>query len=383
MQIVWFSEIKWDYLKTRKQQIISRKPADLQLLFLEPFVKGRRNFYRLRTEGDIFCATIPFVKTAPTSLWRSVLDRQSARLAVDLVARSRIQSLLHGLKFDPRRVGFVISNIYAADIAIRLPKKFLLYDCNDDHSKFPGMRSWTEAYFYRTSRNADSVFASSRALLEKVSTVRGDARECHYLGNGVDFAHFQNGTADTEQAARQGTPRIGYIGALAPWVDFEATAELARRHPEWEIVLVGPILHKVDEQVLKLTSLPNVFHLPAVSYDRLPGILRQFTLGLIPFRYNELTAGVNPNKLYEYLAAGLPVVSTRFSEEVQKYPDLVKSVDPGDDFVRACEETMKAVSDPGSRSRIAEKARQAARENDWDVIAKKFWDKVREMTDSP
>lgn len=379
MQAVWFSEIKWDYLKTRKQQIISRKPADLQLLFLEPFVKGRRNVFRLRTEGDIYCATIPFVKSAPTFLWRSVLDRQSARLAVDLVARTRIQSLLRRLRFDPSRAGFIISNIYAADIAIRLPKKFLLYDCNDDHSKFPGMRSWTEAYFYRTSRNADSVFASSRALLKKVAGVRGAAGECNYLGNGVDYAHFQNGAGDAGHVEAGAKPRLGYIGALAPWVDFEATAELARRHPEWEIIMVGPMLHRVDEQVLKLTSLPNVFHLAAVSYDRLPEILRQFTLGLIPFRYNELTAGVNPNKLYEYLAAGLPVVSTRFSEEVLDYPEVVKSVDPGDDFVRACEQTIEALADPEKARRIAEKARERARENDWDVIAETFWDRVREM----
>ncbi len=122
-----------------------------------------------------------------------------------------------------------------------------------------------------------------------------------------------------------------------------------------------------------------MFHLAAVSYDRLPEILSQFTLGIIPFRYNELTAGVNPNKLYEYLAAGLPVVSTRFSHEVQKFPEVAKSVDPGDDFVRACEQTMEALADPAKARRIAETARETARQNDWDVIAETFWKKVKEL----
>jgi glycosyltransferase involved in cell wall biosynthesis len=196
-----------------------------------------------------------------------------------------------------------------------------------------------------------------------------------YLGNGVDFDHFQtsNGGQPTEK------PRLGYIGALAPWLDFEVVADLARRHPEWEIVLVGPILNGIEDQVLKLTSAPNVFHLAAVSYDRLPEILSQFNVGLIPFRRNQLTRGVNPNKLYEYLAAGLPVVTTRFSEEVQRYPDLVKAVDPGDEFAAACEDTISALKNKQQAQKMRQSAWRAAQENDWNVIAETFWAKVSQM----
>ncbi|MDH3216515.1 MAG: glycosyltransferase [Candidatus Krumholzibacteria bacterium] len=375
MQIMWFSEIKWDYLRTRKQQIISRKPADVQILYLEPYVRGRRNLFRLRTEGDVFCATIPFIKSAPTFLWRTVLDRRSARRAVDFVARARIKSIVKDLRFDLPEVGLVISNIYAADIALSLPRKFLLYDCNDDHASFPGMRAWTETYFSKTSRNADAVFASSQALLTRVASIRGNRDDCSYLGNGVDFSHFE--TANDRGVHDK--PRFGYIGALAPWLDFAAVDALARRHPEWEVVLVGPILQGVEDQVLKLTSLPNVFHLAAVSYDRLPDILKQFSVGLIPFRCNQLTRGVNPNKLYEYLAAGLPVVSTRFSEEVQNYPDLVKAVDAGEDFVAACEQTIVGLSDGATAQDMREKARQTAKKNDWNLIAEIFWKRVSHM----
>jgi glycosyltransferase involved in cell wall biosynthesis len=168
---------------------------------------------------------------------------------------------------------------------------------------------------------------------------------------------------------------------LAPWVDFDAIADLARRHREWEIVLVGPILHGVEDQLLELTSSPNVFHLAAVSYDRLPEILGQFNVGLIPFRLNQLTRGVNPNKLYEYLAAGLPVVTTRFSEEVLGFPDVVKAVDAGDDFAAACEQTITELNDTGRAEQMRETARRVARENDWNVIAETFWARVSEMSD--
>ncbi len=310
MQIIWFAEIKWDYLKTRKQQIITRKPADTEVLYLEPYTRGRSNAFQLRTEGNLSIATIPFIKSAPTVLWRHVLDRRAARRAIDLFARTRIRDIVKKLHFDPHGVGFITSNIYAADIAVSLPRKFLVYDCNDDHSAFPGLPAWSEAYFTETCRHADAVFASSRALLERVAAVRGGGEGLTYLGNGVDFDRFQAANGH----APQGRVRLGYVGALAPWIDFEAVADLAGRHPDWEIVLVGPILHGAEGDVSKLTSLPNVSHLAAVPYEQLPAILSEFSVGLIPFRLNRLTRGVNPNKLYEYLAAGLPVVATPFSE---------------------------------------------------------------------
>lgn len=382
MKIVWFSEIKWNYLRTRKQQIISRKPDDVQLLFLEPFKRLARNTYRLRAEGPVFCATVPFLKAAPYFPWTTVLDRRSARSLVDLVARKRIEQILNRMDFAPAETGFVVSNIYAAGIVSRLPRKFLLYDCNDDHSSFPGMRSWTQAYFHKTSREADAVFASSQALLEKIVEVRGRADGCAYLGNGVDYAHFQAADGSREPGPAGEKPRLGYIGALAPWFDFDAVEELARRRPGWEVVLVGPVLSGAGKKLAELTALPNVFHLPAVSYDRVPGILAQFTLGLVPFRYNELTRGVNPNKMYEYLACGLPVVATRFSSEVEKFPGVVSAADPGEDLASACDAFVEAVSDRAKAAAIAEHARSIARANDWNAIAAAFWSRVRELMQS-
>jgi glycosyltransferase involved in cell wall biosynthesis len=390
MNVVWFSEIKWNYLKTRKQQIIGRRPPDVQLVFLEPYARSSRNVYRVRGEGGVVCATIPFLKAAPYFPWRTVLDRGSARSAVDFMARKRIEHVLGRLRFKPSETGFIISNIYAANIVSRLHRKFLVYDCNDDHASFPGMRSWTAAYFHKTAREADAVFASSEALFDKVARVRGADHGCRYLGNGVDYEHYQrpflakDDTGSTPGGARVADkPRLGYIGALAPWLDFEALADLARRRPQWEIVLVGPVLLGVEDRVKTLTSLPNVFHLPAVSYDKLPGVLAQFTVGLIPFRYNELTRGVNPNKMYEYLANGLPVVTTRFSTEVAKYPDVVKAVDPGDAFVTACDEFVSALSSGGEGEAIAACARAVARANDWDVIAAAFWKRIGELFGKP
>jgi glycosyltransferase involved in cell wall biosynthesis len=383
MNIVWFSEIKWNYLKTRKQQIISRKPSGVDLLYLEPYVRSSRNPFGLRREGEIRCAMVPFLKSAPHLPWRAVLDHGIARRAVDAAARMRVVQILKSLGFHAADTGVIISNVYAANIVSEIGRKFLLYDCNDDHSSFPGMRPWTGDYFRKTLREADAVFASSEALLRKVVDARGGASGCSYLGNGVDYDHFQRNAGQADAQAGGAKARLGYIGAVAPWFDFDAVADLARRRPQWEIVLVGPVLLGVEERVRALTSLPNVYHLPAVSYDKLPGVLAQFAVGLIPFRYNDLTRGVNPNKMYEYLACGLPVVTTRFSAEVGKFPGVVSAVDPGEGFVRACEDFIDILRTGDESAALAQRARRIARENDWNVIASEFWSEVTRLMNRP
>ncbi len=378
MDIVWFAEIKWDYLKTRKQQIIGRKPDDIRLLYLEPYVRGRQNRFSLRSEGDIFCATVPFIKSAPGGLARFALDRKFMRSAVDTFARFRVERLISQVGFDSKNIGKILSNIYSIYVASSMPGRFLLYDCNDAHTSFPGMPEWSESYYNHVCRSADAIFASARALMKSVSETRGSSRGVEYLGNGVDFARFlspENGKADSAQTVRS---QFIYIGAIAPWVDFGSMRALANQHPEWTIVLVGPVLQGAEQDYENLVSLPNVIRYEPVPYDVVPHVLGRASVALIPFQYNTLTRGVNPNKLYEYLAAGLPVVTTRFSEEVQMYPEVVRPAEPGDEFVTACEEMLQACSGD-SQPRIAEAAKRIARENDWDAIAEAFWQRVKKI----
>jgi glycosyltransferase involved in cell wall biosynthesis len=375
MKIVWFSEIKWDYLRTRKQQIISRKPADVQLLYLEPYVKGRRNMFGLRKEGDIFCATVPFLKSVPGFMWRRVLESRTARKMVEEIVHLRAAKLLKMVKFDEASTGFVISNIYAIDTAMRLERRFLIYDCNDAHDAFPGMPQWTHDYFLRTCTKADAVFASSRTLMERALTLR-NGRDCLHLGNGVEYDRFALNEAALKERASAKKVRLGYLGAIAPWLNFDILIRLAESHPDWEIVLTGPLLLGVEREVERLTALPNAHRLEPVSYERVPDMLRQFTVGLIPFRYNNLTKSVNPNKLYEYLASGLPVIATRFSPEVEGYPEVVRVTDSEGDFIKACEETVASIADRSSAVSMALEAQRMVRRNDWNILAGIFWNNV-------
>jgi glycosyltransferase involved in cell wall biosynthesis len=359
MDVVWFSEIKWDYLKTRKQQLIRRKPDEIRLLYLEPYVRGRVNRFDLRREDHIMCATVPFVKAIPRGPLRSLLDRRWARALVDQAARRRVAGHMRAAGLVPADTGVVVSNVYAINLASSVPGRFLLYDCNDAHSAFPGMPAWTEAYYRAACRRADHVIATSQAL------------------HGVDYGRFARAREALGPSSPSNIPRIGYIGAIAPWVDFEVLDRLAVVHPDWEIVLVGPVMRGAEGDVKRLVSRPNVAVRKPVPHDDVPALLREFTLGVIPFRYDALTRGVNPNKMYEYLAMGLPVVTTRFSAEVQRFPEVVTAAPAAEEFARACERYAALVRDPARRSALQETAFRIAAENDWATIADAFWKRVK------
>jgi glycosyltransferase involved in cell wall biosynthesis len=381
MDVVWFAEIKWDYLRTRKQQIISRKPDDVRLLYLEPYVRGRENRFELRrVEGceSMWRATVPFVKAIPDGWLRRASDSKLARAVVDLNALARAKKLTRSAGFDRRDAAVITSNIYAAGVVARFGGRFIVYDCNDAHSEFPGMPGWTRDYYEESCRIADQIIATSSVLVEEITSMRGGADEdVTFIGNGVDFAHFESERRRIGSATRAQGPCCGYLGALAPWFDFDVVERLATERSDWKVRMVGPVLPGVGDRLERLARLPNVEVEPAVSYDRVPEIMNDFTVGLIPFRYDGLTRAVNPNKMYEYLAMGVPVVATRFSPEVERYPGLVTAAADADEFLVACDEFVRLADDPTRTEVFRADASRIAGEHDWDVIAQTFWNDIR------
>jgi glycosyltransferase involved in cell wall biosynthesis len=377
MQVVWFAEIKWDYLRTRKQQIIRRRPAGVDLVYLEPWVRGRDNPGRLRERDGIRVATIPFIKAVPGGPLRTLLDVPVARDAVDALARRRVAQRLAEAGVRADGATFVISNVYAIRVARAFHSRRLVYDCNDAHADFPGLPGWTRRYLEETFRGADRVVVTSRALREEAVRLRGGGGEVTVVGNGVDFAAFRRGAGAAPEPAG-GEVRIGYLGAIAPWFDFGLVEAMARARPAWRFVLVGPVLAGVESELARLRALPNVDLRPAVAHEDVPGVLRGFSVGIIPFRRTPLTAGVNPNKLYEYLAVGLPAVATPFSPEVDADARTVALADGADGFVRACETFAAARAQAQPRAELEARAVEIAAAHDWDRIAAEFWAVVRE-----
>ena len=218
----------------------------------------------------------------------------------------------------------------------------LVYDCADEHTAFPGLinKETVSQMEKELFARADVSLASAHELYQHKKDF---APRLTVVPNGADVEHFSSalkpGLAVPPELAQLPRPVIGYIGAVSPWLDQDMLATAARAHPEWSFVLIGP----VDTDVSRLGSLPNVRLLGHRPYADLPAYLGSFDVAVIPFRINSLTTGVNPVKLYEYLAAGRPVVSSDLPE-VRAFRPQVAIAGSSAEFVSSLEEELAADS---------------------------------------
>ena len=147
------------------------------------------------------------------------------------------------------------------------------------------------------------------------------------------------------------TPIIGFFGLVADWVDQEAIIATAKAHPEGSVVIIGKVAPDCDVSGLK--AVPNIHLLGRKPYAALPGYCKAFDVALMPFKVNELTLNANPLKVREYLAAGLPVVSSDIPEVRQV--GLCKLARGTEDFVRKVDECL--AEGAGPRRERAERIR--------------------------
>ena len=208
-------------------------------------------------------------------------------------------------------------------------------------------------------RRADAIFASSRALYQ---SHLGRHPEVHLCPNGADYAHFARAAAKGPvpgELVNLRRPVVGYIGALAPWVDWELVREAAAANPDLSFVFVGPPFGGQED----LPAGENLHFLGHRDYRFLPNYLRGFDVCIIPFRLSPLTAACNPIKLWEYLAAGKPVVSTALPE-VEGYAEVLVARGAGE--FGAC---LRRAAAGGAEPAAIAKRQALARSNSWDARA--------------
>ena len=196
--------------------------------------------------------------------------------------------------------------------ATGLDRKLLVYHCVDEFSAFPDAprRAIAEAE-ERLARAADLVITSSEPLLHSKRQLNP---RTVLVRHGVDLAHFARAldpsTPIPADVAGLPRPIFGFFGLVAQWIDLGLISKLAASHPTSSVVLLGAVRTNVEE----LARLPNVYLLGRRPYEDLPGYCKVFDVALVPFRIDRLTFNASPLKVREYLAAGLPVVSTQLPE---------------------------------------------------------------------
>lgn len=221
-----------------------------------------------------------------------------------------VQRAMRRLRF--RRAINWIFNPAAAVIAGRLGENLLIYHCVDEYTAFSGVgASALGELEEQLLRKSDLVLVSADRLYQSKAHLNPHT---HVVRHGVDFDHFraalEPATQIPAEIANLPRPVLGFFGLVADWVDVDLMAEMARRFNRGSLVVLG----KTTTDVSKLAALSNVHLLGRKPYAELPAYAKGFDVALLPFRLNELTLNASPLKVREYLAAGLPVVSTPIPE---------------------------------------------------------------------
>lgn len=248
----------------------------------------------------------------------------------------------------------------ALDLAEALSPRLLVYDVMDDLASFAHAPEGLRLRQRRLLNEADVVFAGGRSLHAGVTRLRRQ-RKVHLYPSGVETAHYATSRALRAAPSEEGRPVAGYVGVVDERLDLQLVGELAANLPDWEIQIVGPVT-KVEEA--DLPKGPNVRYFGIQPYDKLPEVMAGFDVALMPFALNEATRSISPTKTLEYLAAGLPVVSTRVADVVADFGPVVHFADTSAEFAAAC---RKVIDD--SRDERDARVAPIERRHEWDVIA--------------
>jgi glycosyltransferase involved in cell wall biosynthesis len=260
-------------------------------------------------------------------------------------------------ELPPRPVQLWLFTPDAPELIGRFDEERVVYYCVDDFAEFPGYdRALVRRLERQTIAGSDVVIASAQKLFDDRRPMHPNV---HLVPHGVDVDHFAAATRETlrvpADVADLPRPVFGFFGLIGRYVDLSLIAGVARRRPDWTFVLIG----EATCDTSTVTRLANIRLLGRRCYDELPAYCRAFDAGLIPFVVNDLTRAVNPIKLREYLAAGLPVVSTPLPE-VCRYHPHVRIGETADVFEQACEVALADARDVPAHERQA-----LVREDGW------------------
>ncbi len=359
--IVCVSSLDWDVMWTSKQQIMHRLAQTNRVLYVEEPVTMLAPL-RVPSRWRRWSAVIPSLERVDAGLWRltppPTLPFGNMRPGFNRVNQRVLARYIHWaterLWFDEEYLlwTYLPTSVALLDELVARPTERLhrssgsrarrpalvIYHCVDEHSAFPGFITpeVVKSYDDELTRRADLVITTSENLRLSRQALNP---QTYTILNAADVEIF-NQALDPAlpipvDLAAIPAPRLGVVGLHDSRLDVEALEALAEADRTWHLVLIGPVkVGQVDEP--RLRRHPNIHLLGEKPRVQLPGYLKGLAVALVPYKSNELTRNIFPLKLFEYLAAGLPVVvgglpelrhlagTIGVADGPQDYPGLVR-----------------------------------------------------------
>ena len=337
----------WDYDPTSKHHLMKLLSAENEVLWINYHGSRRPSVNAIDIKDT--CAALRRVAHGMRRISPSMV--QLTPLVIPGATNAGLEKLHRRMVIAQIRRAVALVNVeknlpvqvwsFAPDVPFLVgafnEERFIYY-CVDEYREFEGFdqNRITEAENEQLDK-ADVVVTSSAALLKSKRSRRSDAV---LVRHGVDFDHFAAAWRTSIEPPADirsiSGPVFGFFGLIHHWVDYLLLAKVAQLRPDYSFVLIGDA--KID--VSHLEPLNNVHLLGRRPYEQLPAYAAAFNAGLLLFTDDPMTRHVNPVKMYEYLAAGLPVVSTPLPE-AERFSRAITIAADAQDFAEACDEIVE------------------------------------------
>ena len=354
--IVCYSHLRWGFVFQRPQHLLGRFAKHRRTFFIEEPLYEDAQAPSARIRACEKTGVIVMTPVLPAGMGRAESVRVVSRLVQHLFKRRRIEDYI-AWYYTPM----------ALDYAVKKPPRLVVYDCMDELSLFRHAPPDICEKERRLFKSCHLVFTGGLSLFEE--------KQKHHpnvwaLPSSVDVEHFAKARLlgdcrdDQKNIAR---PRIGYAGVVDERIDLELIAEIARQRPDWQIVMIGPVV-KIDPATLPKAA--NIHWLGKKDYDDLPAYFASWDVAMMPFALNDSTRFISPTKTPEYLAAGLPVISTPIRDVMRQYGrlGLVDIVHSPEEFLRAAERAMTYCMGLKWRERVDDYLRTMSWDHTWRAM---------------
>jgi len=304
--LVCFSHLRWDFVWQRPQHLLSRAAKHYNVLVIEepifkPDVRAHMDISQ-RPQGITIAVPI-----LPEGLSPEDVLIEQHDLIEDLIGREATGPRMFWY-YTPMALAFT------SDLECDL----CIYDNMDELSLFRGASLQLLELENNLFARADLVFTGGMSLYE---AKRSRHHSVHGFPSSIEFDHFSKARSidkDPDDQASIAHPRLGFFGVIDERMDLELVCQTADLRPDWQVVMIGPVV-KIDPA--SLPQRPNIHWLGGKSYNELPHYLSGWDVGFMPFALNESTRFISPTKTPEFLAAGVPVISTPITDVVRPYGD--------------------------------------------------------------
>jgi glycosyltransferase involved in cell wall biosynthesis len=304
--LVCFSHLRWDFVWQRPQHLLSRASKHYRVLIVEEpiFKAGITPHMDVSQRPHGVTVAVPML---PEGLEHADIILEQRELVEQLIGRQANGSRIFWY-YTPMAMAFTS----------HLDCDLCVYDNMDELSLFNGasreLIDLESALFTR----ADLVFTGGMSLYE---AKRNRHHSVHGFPSSIEFDHFVKARSIKTDPADQATiphPRLGFFGVVDERMDVDLLGQVAELRRDWHFVMIGPVV-KIDPGILPRRD--NIHWLGGKDYKELPSYLAGWDVGFMNFALNESTRFISPTKTPEFLAAGVPVVSTPITDVVRPYGD--------------------------------------------------------------